>query len=310
LEAEFLVNRRIAIITDDPGWHGARLSKAFAARGCEALFVPLKSSHFDLACDPFAIKLPGFDAALPAAAFVRGVPGGSLEQVVFYLDVLHALTALGVPVYNDPRAIERSVDKGMTSFLLRRAGIPTPPTWITSDAEWAKAIAMRELATGHELVCKPLFGAQGVGLVRVQPGEALPPIENYHGIYYLQRYIDTGEGCWHDWRVFVIDGHAVAAMRRSGVTWISNIARGGRSRPTVLDKTLRSLAEAAVAATNMNYGGVDIIRDGAGQASVVEVNSIPAWKGLQSTCNVNVAELLVADFLRYCEADDIAEAAG
>jgi tetrahydromethanopterin:alpha-L-glutamate ligase len=55
---------------------------------------------------------------------------------------------------------------------------------------------------------------------------------------------------------------------------------------------------------------VDIIRDGAGQASVVEVNSIPAWKGLQSTCNVNVAELLVADFLRYCEADDIAEAAG
>jgi tetrahydromethanopterin:alpha-L-glutamate ligase len=304
------VTRRVAIFTDDPGWHGARLREALAARACESRCASLTQCHFDLAADSCALEIPGFDATLPDAAFVRGVPGGTLEQVVFYLDVLHALKELGVPVYNDARAIERSVDKGMTSFLLRSRGIPTPPTWITADAERARTIVLRELAAGHELVCKPLFGAQGAGLVRLRAGDALPPIETFHGIYYLQRYIDTGEGQWHDWRVFVIAGRAVAAMRRNGLTWISNVASGGRCQAAVLDDTLRRLAEAAVATVGMHYGGVDIMRDLAGGAWVVEVNSIPAWKGLQGTCNVDIAELLVGDFLRVCGTEAMVEAAG
>jgi tetrahydromethanopterin:alpha-L-glutamate ligase len=303
------VIQRVAIFTDDPGWHGARLRKAFLARGCDARFVSLKDCAIDLSSDA-PLSLPGFESSLPDAAFVRGVPGGSLEQVIFYLDVLHVLKNLDVPVYNDGRAIERSVDKGMTSFLLRRAGVPMPPTWITADVDHARSLVMRELAAGHELVCKPLFGAQGVGLRRVRAGDSLPPIETYRGIYYVQRYIDTGEGAWHDWRVFVFGGRAVAAMRRNGVSWISNVASGGRCQPAVLDESLRDLAEATVATVDMNYGGVDIIRDTQGGAWVVEVNSIPAWKGLQSTCNVDVAELLVNDFLRHCEQGRVVEVAG
>jgi tetrahydromethanopterin:alpha-L-glutamate ligase len=300
----------IAIFTDDPGWHGARLREAFAARGCGAQFVSLKDCHFDVGADTHPLRIPGFEPALPIAAFVRGVPGGSLEEVVFYLDVLHALAALDVPVYNDACAIERSVDKGMTSFLLRSKGVPTPPTWVTGDPERARAVAMREFAAGHALVCKPLFGAQGEGLMRVSPGDPLPAAETFHGVYYLQRYIDTGEGSWHDWRVFVIAGRALLAMRREGATWISNVARGGDCQPAVLDEGLRQLAEAAVAAVGMHYGGVDIIRDAAGQAWVVEVNSVPAWRGLQGTCNVNIAELLVDDFLRLLTRGAVAEAAG
>ena len=52
--------------------------------------------------------------------------GGTFEAVTMRLGVLHALRELGVPVWNDARAIERCVDKSMTSFLLTRAGIPTP----------------------------------------------------------------------------------------------------------------------------------------------------------------------------------------
>jgi RimK family alpha-L-glutamate ligase len=304
------VIRRIAIFTDEPGWHGDRLAYEFAARGCHVRFVSLKNCHFDLANEVPVLHLPNFGSSLPDAAFVRGVPGGSLEQIVFYLDVLHALTEMGLPVYNGARAIERSVDKGMTTFMLRRAGLPTPPTWVTGDCEQARSLAMRELAVGHELVCKPLFGAQGAGLVRVRAGDSLPPIETFHGIYYLQRYIDTGEGSWHDWRVFVIAGRAAAAMRRQGTSWISNVATGGRCQAAVLDDTLRHLAESAVAAVDMNYGGVDILRDAAGRAWVVEINSIPAWRGLQSTCNVNLAGMLVDDFLRQCEAGKVIEVAG
>ena len=71
--------------------------------------------------------------------FVRAIAGGSFEEVTRRLGVLHALRELGVPVWNDARAIERCVDKSMTSFLLARAGLPTPPTWAVEGADAARA---------------------------------------------------------------------------------------------------------------------------------------------------------------------------
>ncbi|MFZ0789154.1 MAG: alpha-L-glutamate ligase, partial [Chromatiaceae bacterium] len=195
------MKRRIAIFTDDPGWHGARLQEAFAARGCESRFVSLQSCGFDLSDDGGGLVLPGFDA-LPDGAFVRGVPGGVLEQVVLYLDILHALRRLGLLVYNDARAIERSVDKAMTSFLLRAARIPTPPAWVTSDPERARDIVAQERRAGHAVVLKPLFGSQGKGVIRVFEPAELPPPEDCNEVYYLQRFISTGKESAHDWRVF------------------------------------------------------------------------------------------------------------
>jgi tetrahydromethanopterin:alpha-L-glutamate ligase len=291
------LKRRIAIFTDDPGWHGARLQGAFAARGCDSGFVSLQSCRFDLSGDGGGIVLPGLDAP-PDGAFVRGVPGGTLEQVVFYLDILHALGRLGVLVYNDARAIERSVDKGMTSFLLRAAGIPTPPTWIATDREKARDVVEQERQAGHALVLKPLFGSQGQGVTRILDTSDLPPAQVCNGVYYLQRFISTGSVSAHDWRVFAIGGRAVAAMRRCADGWITNVAQGASCQPAVLDSELRGLAEASAATLEMHYAGVDIMRDADGRAWVIEVNSVPAWKGLQQVCTFDVAECLVADFLR------------
>jgi hypothetical protein len=33
---------------------------------------------------------------------------------------------------------------------------------------------------------------------------------------------------------------------------------------------------------------------------VIEVNSIPAWKGLESVCDIQVAKILVDDLLSDC----------
>ena len=62
------------------------------------------------------------------AVIVRGIPRGSLEQVIFRVDALHALVERGVTCVNGPRAIERTVDKFLASALLARAGVPTPRT--------------------------------------------------------------------------------------------------------------------------------------------------------------------------------------
>jgi RimK family alpha-L-glutamate ligase len=218
--------------------------------------------------------------------------------------VLHALKLLGVPVYNDGRAIERTVDKAMTSFVLARAGIPTPATWVTESEGEVRDVVTRETAGGRELVLKPLFGSQGAGLKRVNGVAALPPAADYDGVYYLQRYIEPAAAGWHDWRVFVIDGTAVAAMIRHGKDWITNVSQGARCERADLAERddLRCMAEHAVAALEMDYAGVDLIRDREGCTHVVEVNGIPAWKGLQSVSRVNIAQRLADDFLdRYLQ---------
>ncbi|MGR9053217.1 MAG: ATP-grasp domain-containing protein [Gammaproteobacteria bacterium] len=296
---------RIAIFTDDPGWHGKQLRRAFANRGFAGEYISLTDCRIQLDGTGPSIRIPGFDDALPDAVFVRGVPGGSLEEVVFYLDVLHALKMLGVPVYNDGRAIERSVDKAMTSFLLYHCALSTPPTWVLRDGKEALTLVERELSEGRMVVSKPLFGSQGEGVKRIEKMLDLFWLTSNRGIYYLQRFVECGGGKYSDIRVFVINGRAVAAMRRNGLYWLNNVAKGASCEAASLVPELAEPAVKAVEALSMDYGGVDIIVDKNGDSTILEVNSIPAWKGLQSVCDVDIADLLVEDLIsRYLRGGD------
>jgi len=283
----------IGILTDDPGWHGRRLARAFAQLGVSVKFASLRDCRVDLEANRWGIVIPGFETRLPDAVFVREIAGGTFEQVTLRLGFLHALGEHGVPVYNSARAIERTVDKSMTSMLLRGAGIATPPTWVSEQPAQARATLMRETAHGHRLVMKPLFGSQGKGLRLLAAGDELPPAEECSGVYYLQRFVDGD--C--DYRVFVIAGQAAAAMVRRGAGWVHNVALGARCEPAVLDGELVHLAERAVHAIGMDYAGVDIMRGRNGSACVIEVNGIPAWRGLQSVTESDIAARLAQDLV-------------
>lgn len=291
---------QVVIFTDEPGWHGQQLRQALAARGWNGEYASLTGCRLQIDPGRLPVSIPGFEDRLPQAAIVRGVPGGSLEQVVFYLDVLHALELYGIPVYNNGRAIEASVDKAMTSIVLNRAGLPTPPTWVVGDRSEALTIAERELKNGHALVSKPLFGSQGEGIRRLDKMTDLFWLTDSHGIYYLQRFIHCGPSGYRDYRVFVINGSVVATMCRQGRSWLNNVAQGAACQAIGHDGELERLALTATAALKMDYAGIDIIRDGQGDYHVIEVNSIPAWKGLQTVTAIAIADALVADlFARY-----------
>ncbi len=290
----------IVIFTDDPGWHGKQLRLAFANLGYNSDYVSLTQCSFTIESGMNPISIPGFQRALPDAAFVRGVPGGSLEEVVLYLDFLHALKVMNIPVYNDGYAIERSVDKGMTSFLLHNAGLPTPLTWVLRNREDALSIAEIELKKGNLLISKPLFGSQGEGIRRIEKMTDLFWLTNSHGVYYLQRFVHCSGVGFSDNRVFVINGQVVAAMRRRGKSWLNNVARGASCERIDVNLEMAELAVKAVAALAMDYAGVDIIQDKDGHYTVIEVNSIPAWKGLESVCDTSIAQVLADDLInRY-----------
>ena len=294
---------QIAIVTDDPGWHGRQLKEALAAHGLNSQYVSSMDCHMDIGESGTEINLPGFNT-LPLAVFVRGVPGGTLEQVIFRLNILHALSEMGILVYNNPRGIERTVDKAMTSFLLKQAGIPTPSTWICESKEKAEFIYQQECGQRRKLVSKPLFGSQGIGVHLLDAETGLNHDDTFAGVYYLQSYVDCGEKESFDIRVFVINGKAQAAMTRRSKSWITNRAQGAQCEALNLDEDLSRLSEAAVEAVGIDYGGVDLISDAKGRLQVIEVNSIPAWWGLQKVTDFNIASRLIDDMVnRFSQSD-------
>jgi RimK family alpha-L-glutamate ligase len=288
---------RVALFTDETGWHTRQVQQALRARGAEGRCVDLADCRIDTSAAWHGLVIPGYGRELPDAALVRGIAGGSFEQVTKRLGVLHVLRELGVPVYNDARAIERSVDKSMTSLLLHAAGIPTPPTWAMESPAQAQRLVTRESAAGHALVLKPLFGSQGKGLQRVGCVDGthvpLPSLKGYGELAYLQRYVESPG---FDWRVLVVGGRAIAAMRRCSSHWIHNVKQGAKVEPAALTPELAALAERAAAALQMDYAGIDLLPTADGP-QVLEVNGVAAWQGLQRVTRFSIARALVDDLL-------------
>jgi RimK family alpha-L-glutamate ligase len=292
-----LTGPRIALFVEDGSgdWHARRLKKAMEARGARVVTTTLSACAFDTTC-PSGIDIPGFDGLLPDGAFVRSVSTGTLEQITFRLGILHALRESGIRVWNDARAIERCVDKSTATFLFQKAGLPTPPTRVVETRNRAHA---HLTADPRPFVLKPLFGSQGNGVRRAHSADELPPPEGVGDVYYMQHYLRAPDATlFEDWRVFVSQGRLLSAMVRRGKTWITNVHQG--AEPVAHDpcQEMSQLALAAAAAIGADYAGVDLIRDQSGKLMVLEINSNPAWKGLQSVTAADIADTLAADFLQ------------
>ncbi|MDX2309645.1 MAG: RimK family alpha-L-glutamate ligase [Hyphomicrobium sp.] len=289
---------RIVLFIEDGGgdWHARRLKEALEARGATVLVTSLNRCAFDTR-KPSGLDIPGLDGALPDGAFVRSISTGTLEQITMRLGILHALRESGVRVWNDARVIERCVDKSTATFLFQKAGLPVPETRVAEGIEAARNLVAK---AGAPMVSKPLFGSQGNGIRRVDDENDLPAPETVGDVYYLQRYLrEPGDTRFEDWRVFVSRGRILAAMARVGRTWITNVHQGAEPSPVAINEgdEMTSLALGATAAIGADYAGVDLIRDRDGRLLVLEINSNPAWKGLQSVTDVNIAWTLAGDFL-------------
>lgn len=297
----------VVICTEKADWHSKGLAAACAREGLRPDILSTTDCGFELATGRPGLVFPGLEGRLPGAVFVRLIPAGTTEQITARLGFLHAARSMGVEVVNDARAIELCVDKSMTTFRLAQAGLPTPWTHVGEDREKAQGAFD---ALGRDAVLKPLFGAQGKGIVRLEPGDQLPAPETVEGVYYLQEFVASRgsrrNGGAHDWRVFVLDGRPVAAMIRRSTGWITNIFQGAEGEAADASGEAGRLAVRATEAVGAAYSGVDLIEDEDGRFLVLEVNSMPAWKGLTEATGVDVAALLAGDLARRLARADAA----
>lgn len=275
-------------------WHARRIVRSLEACGARVTVSSLPHCAFDTGL-PCGIEIPGFAGKLPDGVFVRSISAGTLEQITFRLGLLHALRESGVRVWNDARVIERCVDKSQTTFLLHKNGISTPRTRVVETEAHA-----REYTDGldRSLVLKPLFGSQGKGIGRIETQAELPQGASVDHIYYMQDYVAPRDGVFEDWRVLATRHRIVAAMTRRGTSWLTNIHQGGKAQALVPDEDMARISMAAMRAIDADYAGIDLIRTPSGELQVLEVNSNPAWRGLQTVADINIAEAIAHDFLK------------
>ncbi|MBV9921552.1 MAG: hypothetical protein JOY78_11955, partial [Pseudonocardia sp.] len=93
---------RVAVLGASGSWHSRGLIAALAARGHEVVAIPATRLRSVVGgadgvhvLGPDGVVLDGLDLLI-----VRGLPRGSLEQVIFRMDALHVLAEQGVRCVN------------------------------------------------------------------------------------------------------------------------------------------------------------------------------------------------------------------
>lgn len=268
----------ISLLSGGDGWHVADLQRAAAALGHRADVVDFR-------------RLTSATANADAV-IVRTMPPGSLEQVVFRMDLLQAWQSRGIRILNPPRALEVCVDKYLCNVRLEAAGLRVPTTVVCQHAD-AAFEAFDQL--GGDVVVKPIFGSEGRGMVRVSDPElawrTFRAIERTQSVLYLQKFIRHPG--W-DVRAFVSRGRVLASMRRiANGDWRTNVAQGATAEVWPLSAELEELALRASTAVGTIVAGVDLLPGPDGEWYVIEVNAVPGWKALAPVAGIDIAKEII-----------------
>ncbi|MEM2897523.1 MAG: hypothetical protein QXG01_08170, partial [Candidatus Bathyarchaeia archaeon] len=110
---------KIGIITkNENAWCSSQLKKAFLKRNMTPLCFSLSDISARIGYPPTA-SMNELDLVKDLdALLVRPIGRGSLDEIIFRMNVLHKLEREGLTIVNPPLAIERAVDKYYTLSLI------------------------------------------------------------------------------------------------------------------------------------------------------------------------------------------------
>jgi RimK family alpha-L-glutamate ligase len=283
---------RLAIIGNPDGWYVRDLMRAAQGRA-EVAVVAFDQLGASLACGfaPESVSTEDYELTRADAVLVRTMAPGSLEQVVFRMDALARLAALGTVVVNPPKAVEASVDKFLTSARLQAAGFLVPRTVVCQTAD--DALRAFELL-GRDVVVKPLFGSEGRGITRLDDEalaeRAFSMLERLGAVLYLQEFVPH-EG--YDIRLLVVGRRVLGVRRRNPHDWRTNCSRGAKAERLTVTDELSEMALRAADSVGASLAGVDLLPGRDGRLWAIEVNAVPGWKALAKAHDLDVASLVV-----------------
>ena len=278
-------------------YESSRLVESFAAKGIEA-----RACHpddFDIIVDrniKSGIKYKGQDMELPQLVLVR-VGAGILP---FQLAVIRHFEQAGVPCVNGSVSIETVKDKLRTSQILSRSGIAIPNTMLV---RWPIEDRLVTEYIGFPCVVKVVTGSYGEGVHLCERKKDFKKlvefVENLGNkkTLLVQEYLGDCPGT--DLRVLVIGGKVMGAMMRTAPEgdFRANITGGGTGSKFEITEEIDFIARETARALNLDIAGIDLLFDERG-FRVCEANSNPGFKGFETYCGVDVADL-ITEYIKF-----------
>lgn len=287
---------RVCILSDFHDWHSEQIRKALKNNGIKVSFfsfsdflVRIKKNNNYFYLNQSKAKFDGF--------WVRFIGAGSLEEITFKLSILHFLKDTGIYIHNSGETIEKTVDKFRTTSYLRMNNIKTPDTWITGEKKKFDDICLKLIQKKNIILTKPLFGSQGKGIEILKQKDDVINFKSLNNVYYFQKFIGKiNQDQFSDLRVLVSNHRVISVIRRTSSNLITNYYQGASIKKIESTEEINKISKKISKVFKLGYGGIDIKVFGK-KLYVLEVNSIPSWKGLQEVEDKNIAQIIVKDFI-------------
>ncbi|QNJ97369.1 ATP-grasp domain-containing protein [Constantimarinum furrinae] len=221
------------------------------------------------------------------------IPRIGASNTYFGTSLVRHFESMGVFCAVSSEAILQSRNKWTSFQILSAAQIAVPKTVLGNalDSE-----AVLEMFENKPVILKMLQGTHGHGVILAETYQsALSTIETLKSTnirFVIQEFIAESKGA--DIRVIVVDGVAVASMKRQCKIgeFRSNLHRGGTSEVIKLSYEEERLAIRAAKALRLGVCGVDLLQSDRGPM-VLEVNSTPGLEGIETTTGKNISKSII-----------------
>lgn len=266
-----------------------RLMEEIKKRGHVAQVVNHAECYVEIEQDTPDVRyrgedISGIDAVIPRI-------GASITT--YGSAIVRQFEMMGVYTTAKSIAIQRSRDKLRSLQLLSKAGVGIPRTIFSRETNEVDDLV--ELI-GAPMIIKVARGTHGRGVVLAETKKAAKSVIQAFYVeqvsILLQEFIEESAGS--DVRAIVVGGRVVASMQRQSLTddFRSNIHQGGEGKKVKLTDEERKTAIKAARAMGLSVSGVDMVRSKRGPL-VLEVNSSPGLKGIETVTGRNVAEKII-----------------
>lgn len=207
------------------------------------------------------------------------------------------LFAPGVATFHaHPRGVFHSVN--LQTLLAEAAGIPMPKTVYLASASPELLRRQVERVGGFPVVLKVLGRSSGIGVMLAESMAALRSVADYAIAQGHNPLLCQFIGGAVHWRVIVLGGQAIASYRNKQPAEDFR-SHGSEDREDFDARPPAAVVDAAVRATatmELEFAGVDVLEDPAGNAFFLEANFPCYYPHAQLYGGVDIAGAMV-DFL-------------
>jgi len=221
------------------------------------------------------------------------------KQLKYAINIIEYMKNKGKIVIDNNLAIEKMVINKITDARkLSQEDLPYPRSYHAfSKSDYLELLPQIEKECGWPLVVKHRSLGKGSGIYKVNDRldleNLLDELEESGKIsrYYIQEYLDLKA----DYRVLYIAGKVVGVMQRfpKKGDFRANFSLGGTVAKAELTPLIENLSYRSAKATNIEFGGIDVVVDKKNNHYILEVNRTPGFKGFTEAYGMNIANLFV-----------------